>query len=140
MSQSYATRRASRPRVILAEDDVDMAHVLRFLLERQGYDVLPVFDGRRAVDLIDDEPPVDLLMVDVMMPFVNGLQVVRRMRSTPGWEGVPALVVSGKSGEDDIVEAFEAGANDYVTKPFRPRELAARVRELIERHRAARVA
>lgn len=125
---------------MVAEDDVEMAHVLRFLFEREGYDVVVVEDGRQALARVRGDDPLDLIVLDEMMPFVNGLQVVRELRERSGWADVPVLMVSGKSGEDDIVVAFDAGVNDYVTKPFRPQELAARVRGLLERHGAVRVA
>ena len=139
--QETATRvRAAPPRVIVAEDDVEMAHVLSFLLQREGYEVEVVRDGKAAIDRTRSGPPVDLVLLDVMMPYISGLQVVRELRAAPGWEGVPVIIVSGKSSETDVVAAMEAGANDYVTKPFRPRELIARARGQIARHRPRRVA
>ena len=124
-----------RPQVMLAEDDPEMSHVLEFLLRRQGFVVEAFADGRDAVRRIETGPPADLLLVDVMMPFVNGLHVVRALRLQQSWQGVPAIVLSGKSAEADIVEAFDAGASDYVTKPFKPNELIARVRALLNDRR-----
>lgn len=135
--QTGAPESGRPPRVILAEDDAEMAHVLEFLLGREGYRVELVRDGQAAVDRILSGRPVDAAVIDVMMPFVSGLQVVRTLRETADWEDVPVIVVSGKSSETDVVRAFDAGADDYLTKPFRPKEFVARVRALLERRRRA---
>lgn len=127
---------APRPQLLIAEDDVDMAFVLEFLMRREGYDVEVAADGRSAVERVQLGSPVDLLILDMMMPFVSGLQVLRTVRSAPGWESMPVLVVSGKSSEADVVEALEAGATDYLTKPFRPKEFVARVSGLLKRRSA----
>jgi len=125
------------PRVILAEDDAEMAHVLEFLLSREGFEVEVLRDGQAVVDRVGEGDPVEVVVVDVMMPYVSGLQVVRTLRSTAAWEDVPVIVVSGKSSEEDVVRAFDAGADDYLTKPFRPKEFVARVQALLERRRRA---
>jgi DNA-binding response OmpR family regulator len=119
---------------MVAEDDRDMSHVLEFLLTREGYSVHLARDGREAIRALEQEP-FDMVLLDVMMPFASGLQVVRQLRQTAGWEDVPVLIVSGKGAEGDVVNAIEAGATDYLTKPFRPRELVARVRAQVARTR-----
>lgn len=111
-----------------------MSHVLEFLLTREGYSVHLARDGREAIRALEQEP-FDMVLLDVMMPFASGLQVVRQLRQTAGWEDVPVLIVSGKGAEGDVVNAIEAGATDYLTKPFRPRELVARVRAQVARTR-----
>ncbi|NKB88591.1 MAG: response regulator [Acidobacteria bacterium] len=120
-------------RVMVAEDDPDMSHVLEFLLSREGFSVRLAKDGRDALRAIAVEDPFDLVILDVMMPFASGIQVVRALRQQAGWRDVPVMMVSGKGSESDIVAAIEAGASDYLTKPFRPRELVARVRAQITR-------
>lgn len=122
---------------MVAEDDVEMSHVFRFLFEREGFDVQTVSDGRAAVEAIRNERPPTVVLVDIMMPFVSGFQVIRALRATEGWETVPVIAISGKASEEDVVEAIEAGADDYVTKPFRPKELVARVKGLLQRRKAA---
>ena len=119
------------PLVLLAEDDVNMRYVLQYLLAREGYQVEPHADGEQIITRVSTGPPPALVVVDVMMPFVGGIEAVKSIRATRGWESVPVIVLSGKSSEEDMVAAFRAGANDYVTKPFRPRELIARVGALI---------
>lgn len=125
------------PRVMVAEDDRDMSHVLDFLLTREGFSVRLVRDGREALRAIAEEDPCDVVVLDVMMPFASGIQVLRALRQTPGWSGVPVIMVSGKGAETDVVRALEAGASDYLTKPFRPREFVARVRAQVVRSRSA---
>ncbi len=114
-----------------------MSHVLDFLLTREGFSVRLVRDGREALRAIAEEDPCDVVVLDVMMPFASGIQVVRALRQTPGWSGVPVIMVSGKGAESDVVRALEAGASDYLTKPFRPREFVARVRAQVVRSRSA---
>ena len=128
-----ATSTQRIPRVMVAEDDVDMAYVLEFLLSREGFQVDLVSDGRDAVRSIASEPAPDVVLLDVMMPFISGFQVVRAICDQPAWHGVPVIMVSGKGSEQDVVNALSAGADDYLTKPFRPRELVARVRGLLAR-------
>ena len=125
------------PRVLVAEDDRDMSHVLDFLLTREGFSVHLVRDGREALRAIAEEDPCDVVVLDLMMPFANGIQVLRALRQTPGWSSVPVIMVSGKGAENDVVRALDAGASDYLTKPFRPREFVARVRAQAVRARAA---
>jgi len=128
----------TRPiRVMVAEDDEEMSSVLEFLLRREGFDVRVVRDGRAALDTIPEEDPFDVVVLDVMMPFASGIQVVRAARDTPGWADVPVIMVSGKASESDVVAALGAGANDYLTKPFRPREFVARVRSQLARRSVA---
>jgi len=114
-----------------------MSHVLDFLLTREGFSVRLARDGREALRAIAEEDPCDVVVLDVMMPFATGIQVVRTLRQTPGWSNVPVIMVSGKSAEGDVVRALEAGASDYLTKPFRPREFVARVRAQVVRARAS---
>jgi DNA-binding response OmpR family regulator len=117
---------------LVAEDDELIAHLLKLLLERAGYAVHAVRDGKAAREFIEGQPAPDVALFDVMMPFHDGVELVRRMRAQPGWQRVPALMLTSKSDESDIVEALEAGANDYVLKPFQPNELMARVRRFVK--------
>ena len=120
------------PRIVIVEDDEDVALVLEYLLEREGYQVLSLADGREALRLVRTSSAPAMMVLDLILPFANGRQVVRDLRQTPGWEEVPVMMISGKSAEDDVVRCLEAGANDYLTKPFRPRELLVRVRRLLQ--------
>lgn len=117
------------PQVLVIEDDSEIAFLLQFMLQRDGFDVLSAADGRAAEQAIAGlaEPP-SLVLLDVMLPYVDGTQLLRQIRARPGWEAVPVLMLTAKSREPDIVRALELGASDYIVKPFQPMELLARIR------------
>ncbi len=116
-------------RVLVAEDDPKQANLLRVYLEREGHSVAVVGDGRAAMERCRAYQP-DLVVLDVMMPVVDGLDVCRILRVE---SAVPILLVTARSTENDILLGLDLGADDYVTKPYSPRELAARVRALLRR-------
>lgn len=118
------------PRVVLVEDDVMSAELLRFLVQRQGYTFEHVADGQQALNLLDGEPPAALIL-DWLLPYVDGMAVLEAVRRHATWSSVPVLVLTGKSREEDIVKALNAGANDFIAKPFQPGELTARLKRLI---------
>lgn len=123
--------RALTHRVLVVEDNQHTVHFLEFMLQRAGYEVLTALNGRDAQEILDNEEPVDIVLLDLMLPYVSGFELIAIARDNPDWRHVPILVVSGKILEQDIVRALDLGANDYVTKPFRPEELLARVRRII---------
>lgn len=116
-------------RILVAEDDPKQAHLIRVYLEREGHSVLVVDDGRRALEVARSRRP-DLLVLDVMLPGMDGFDVCRVIRDD---SDVPILLVTARVGEDDKLLGLDIGADDYVTKPFSPRELVARVRALLRR-------
>ncbi|AEG93430.1 response regulator transcription factor [Ramlibacter tataouinensis] len=119
------------PSALVVEDDEHIAHLLQFMLERQGYQVHLARDGRHGKELIETLPPPAFALLDVMMPFYDGFQLVTLLRAQPGWQAVPVIMLTAKTQERDIVRALEAGANDYVLKPFQPNELLARVKRFV---------
>lgn len=120
------------PSALVVEDDDHIAHLLKFMLEREKYKVHLARDGRQGRTMIETLPPPSFALLDVMLPFVDGFQLVALLRAQPGWEKVPVLMLTAKTQERDIVRALEAGANDYVLKPFQPAELLARVRRFVK--------
>ena len=118
-------------RVLVVEDHQHTAFLLKFMLERAVYVAIIARDGRQAQKAIKRLDPVDLILLDLMMPYVSGYQIIRDVRENRAWMDVPIIVVSAKVLEKDITQALDLGANDYVTKPFRPNELLARVRRTI---------
>lgn len=116
-------------RVLIAEDEVNIAAALSFLLEREGYNVACVEDGRTALARIEAEPPA-LLLLDVMLPKLNGLEVLRHVRATPGLSTVKVLVLTAKGQDRDRRLAAEAGADAFLSKPFSNAEVVARARAL----------
>ncbi|RSM89433.1 DNA-binding response regulator [Kibdelosporangium aridum] len=115
--------------VVLAEDDHKQAELVRRYLERENHTVAVVHDGRNALDEVRRQRP-DLVVLDVMLPGVDGLDVCRILRRE---SDVPVLMLTARSTEDDLLLGLDLGADDYVTKPFSPRELMARVRTLLRR-------
>jgi len=122
-------------RILMVEDEEDIAFLIRFMLERHGFTVDHAADGRQAIEKITSSSPPDLTLMDIMLPYHDGLELIERLRAQPGWESVPVLMLTAKAREMDIVRALELGADDYVTKPFQPEELLARIRRLLRRPR-----
>jgi DNA-binding response OmpR family regulator len=123
------TRAAS---ALVIEDDEHMAYLLTFMLERVGFAVTAIDNGSAAERLIDEGRTAGIVLLDLMLPQVDGFQLLLRMREQADWKHVPVIVVSARSAENDVVRAFELGADDYVTKPFRPHELLARIHRLTQ--------
>lgn len=119
-------------RVLVVEDNEHAAYLLRVLLERAGYEVSVSADGHDALARLKSMQPVDLVLLDLMLPYVSGYQVLIEARRDPQWRHVPIIVVTARTLEMDAVRALESGANDFVRKPFQPDELIARVRRAIE--------
>jgi len=118
--------------ILVAEDDPKQAELIRLYLERDGFDVSVVHDGTAALDRIRANPP-GLIVLDVMMPGIDGLEVLRSLGPE---SAVPVLLLTARSTENDVLLGLYLGADDYVTKPFSPRELVARVRTLLRRARS----
>lgn len=116
-------------KVLIADDDPQLVRALRITLAAHGYEVLAAPDGAAAIALAAKEHP-DIVMVDLGMPRLDGVQVIEALR---GWTTAPIIVVSGRTGSADKVEALDAGADDYITKPFAVEELLARIRALTRR-------
>ena len=114
----------------MVEDEEDTASLLRFLLERASYQVIHAKDGRQAQELADTIAPPDIVLLDVMLPFLSGLQVLTYLRKRDGWGKVPIVMLTA-DGEHDIKRALETGASDYMVKPFNPRELTSRLKRFV---------
>jgi two-component system alkaline phosphatase synthesis response regulator PhoP len=123
---------ANQPTALLIEDSEDIAYLVEFMIKREGLQVVRARDGREAEHAISTGPVPDLVLLDVMLPYVDGFQLMARIRAQPGWESVPVIMLTAKSQESDIVRALDAGANDYVVKPFQPFELLARLKRLLK--------
>jgi two-component system alkaline phosphatase synthesis response regulator PhoP len=122
--------------VLVVEDDEYIGRILSFLLKRQGYDVELLRDGLAARQLIDSDRPLPVLvLLDVMLPYVNGFDLMATLRAKVAWKSVPVVMLTGGAMERDVVRAFDAGADDYVIKPFQPAELLARVRRFLKEDR-----
>jgi len=120
-----------RPIALVVEDDEHIGQLLKFMLERVGYTVALAADGRAAQAHIQSQAAPAVALLDVMLPYLDGLQLVGLVRSQPGWESVPVIMLTAKAQERDIARALAAGANDYIVKPFQPEELLARLRRFV---------
>lgn len=124
---------AALPSCLVVEDDELIAHVLVHLLKREGYRVQRCADGREARTAIEQSAqPPGLILLDVMLPYVDGYELIRVIRERKDWITVPIIMLTAKQQEHDIVRALDAGATDYVVKPFQPNELMARLRRILK--------
>ena len=118
-----------KKKIILAEDNSTLSLLLKFRLEKEGYELFMATDGKQAVDLIENEHP-DLVLSDVMMPFISGLEVISHLRNKLNLD-TPIIVFSSAGQEEMVLKAFNLGANDFMGKPFSPNELVIRIKRLI---------
>src|SRR5689334_10272302 len=123
-------------RLLLVEDDRALADLVTFHLERSGYDVARTDEGEEALILVDEVKP-DVVLLDWMIEGVSGIEVCRRLRRRSSTANVPIMMLTARGEESDRIRGFETGADDYVTKPFSPRELVARVGAVLRRVRPA---
>jgi DNA-binding response OmpR family regulator len=121
-----------RPVVLVADDDPDILMLVSFRLDRAGYDVIQAQDGEEAVRLAVEHEP-DLAVLDVMMPKLDGYEATRKLRSHETTSRLPVILLTARVQEADVARGFEAGADDYVKKPFSPQELGARVQAVLGR-------
>ena len=121
--------------VLVADDDADIRDLVAFKLEQVGFDVIAVEDGQTAVEQARSRQPT-LAVLDVSMPGLSGIEVCRMLRSDPATSGLLILMRTARVQEQDVEGGFSAGADDYVTKPFSPRELVSRIQALLSRARA----
>jgi two-component system response regulator MtrA len=122
-------------RIVVADDDADIRDLVGFKLRQAGHEVETVEDGAAAVAAAQAVRP-DLVILDVMMPGMGGLDATRALRLDPALARVPVILLTARAQESDIEQGFGAGADDYVVKPFSPRELASRVAAVLARSRA----
>jgi DNA-binding response OmpR family regulator len=127
----------SGSRVLVADDDRIVRRIVVAKLSGLGYEVREAEDGQEALDLLVGGEVPDLLITDSLMPRMNGLELVRSIRSSPdgALSTLPVIMLTSRQGEHDVIEGLETGLDDYVTKPFSPDELAARVRTALWRAR-----
>lgn len=119
-------------RVLAIEDESDILEVIQYNLEREGYEVLTSKNGEDGLELIREEHP-DLILLDLMLPDLDGLEVCRKIRSDDEIKQIPVIMVTAKDTESEVVLGLGVGADDYITKPFNPKELVARVKAVLRR-------
>lgn len=120
--------------ILVADDDMDIRDLVAFKLEQAGYDVVAVDNGLAALTEATQNPP-DLVVLDVMMPGMSGIDVCRQLRQDASTKGLPIILLTARAQEGDVEVGFGAGADDYIVKPFSPRELVSRVEAVLARMR-----
>jgi DNA-binding response OmpR family regulator len=127
------------PLVLVADDEEDIRALVAFRLQRAGYDVITAADGEEALTLATTRLP-DVVVLDMMMPKATGLEVTRSLRGQDTTKDIPVILLTARAQEADVASGFEAGADDYVKKPFSPKDLQLRVQAMLERQPAASAA
>ena len=127
-----------RPHILVVEDEGPIVELLRYNLETSGYSVSVATDGDEALELVAEEPP-DAVLLDWMLPRKSGIEVCRQLRAKAGTRMLPIILLTARGEEEDRVRGLETGADDYIVKPFSPRELEARLRAVLRRSRPAMV-
>ena len=122
----------SKERILVVEDEEDILELLRYNLSREGYQVACVMSGEEVLKKAVSEP-LELILLDLMLPGIDGLEVTRILKNDSKTRGIPIVMVTAKGDEADIVTGLELGADDYITKPFSPRVLIARIRAILRR-------
>lgn len=122
----------SARRILIADDDIDALRLVGMMLERQGYEIIAATNGQQALQKAVESQPA-LIILDVMMPAMDGYEVAAKLRNHPATESIPIMMFTAKAAVNDRIAGFQAGADDYVTKPAHPRELTSRVESLLER-------
>lgn len=122
----------SHETILVVDDEQDILELLRYNLEREGYRVITVETGEAAVEKSLSGDP-DLIVLDLMLPGIDGVEVCRRLRAKEELSDVPVIMLTAKSEDSDVISGLEVGADDYVTKPFSPKVLIARIRALLRR-------
>lgn len=125
-----AESKAAKPRVVVADDDNDIRRLVQLTVANAGCEVTTAPDGESALQAVREVMP-DLVILDVLMPRMDGWEVAKELKRDPKTAGIPIMFLTSKGQEHDVLEGFEAGGADYVVKPFSPRELQARVRSAL---------
>jgi len=126
----------SAAKMLIVEDDAALAELIQWHFEREGFDVRQTPDGEEALMLAQEQSP-DIVLLDWMVEGISGIEVCRRLRRLPATANVPIIMLTARGEEEDRIRGLETGADDYVTKPFSPRELVARVAAVLRRIRPA---
>ena len=127
-----------RKRILVVDDEIYIVHILEFTLTMEGYEVLTAADGEEALRRLEQDRP-DLVVLDVMMPKVDGYEVLRRIRADEDFRQMPVILLSAKGRPMDRETGLEIGADDYIVKPFSPRRLLEKIQNLLERARLSQV-
>ena len=121
-------------KIVLAEDEPQIARLVEFKLKKEGYEVTWKTNGEEALEAIRKEKP-DLILLDIMMPVMDGYEVLRRIREDENLKSIPVVMLTARAQERDVVKGIDMGADDYIAKPFHPAELLARVKRILSKEK-----
>lgn len=124
--------------IVVIDDEDDIRELIRYNLSKEGFEVIPAVSGEEGLAIIRSTKP-DMVILDLMLPGIDGLEVCRQLKQDPILKSIPVIMVSARGGEPDVVSGLELGADDYVPKPFSPRVLLARVKSVLRRGKSAPV-
>lgn len=124
----------ARETILIVDDEEDIIELIRYNLKNEGYDILTAFTGEQAIKIARQSLP-DLIVLDLMLPGIDGLEVTKFLKNSAQTKELPIVMLTAKGEESDIVTGLELGANDYISKPFSPKELLARIRAILRRRR-----
>jgi two-component system phosphate regulon response regulator PhoB len=122
----------AKKRILVVEDDRDINELIRYNLEKEGFEVLSLYDGLQAVEMVKSRKP-DLVLLDLMLPECDGLDICRELKSEADLKGIPVIMITAKGTESDVVIGLSMGADDYIVKPFSPQVLLARIKAIFRR-------
>ena len=123
-------------RVLVVEDEPENRLFIGLMLRTEGYEVVEAEDGHNALEVLGREPLPELILLDVMMPGLNGWQVFQRLREDPRWSAIPVVMLTALAQRADVERAVQLGVEGYLTKPFEPQDLIHTIEEMLERHPA----
>lgn len=121
-----------KEKILLVDNEHDIVEFLQYNLEQEGFDVVPAYDGEEALDKLSENP--DLIILDIMMPRLDGFEVFKRIRAREEFNSTPIIFLTAKSGEVDEIKGLELGASDYIQKPISPKKLIARVKSNLRKN------
>lgn len=123
---------AEKLKILIIEDSPVIVGMVVFMLKREGYEPLVAEDGNKAMGFLQGNVVPDAVILDILLPYVDGFELLTKMRTLPAWQKVPIIMLTGKSQETDVVRGLDLGADDYLVKPLRSLELAARLRRFLK--------
>jgi len=123
---------AMAKKIVLAEDEPQIARLVEFKLKKEGYQVVWKENGKEALEAIKADRP-DLILLDVMMPVMDGYEVLRQIKEDENLRNIPVIMLTARAQERDVVKGIDSGVEDYITKPFHPAELLARVKRILRK-------
>ena len=132
MSSSPEAADSSKRRILVVDDEPHIGRIIQLKLENDDYEVRLVGDGQQAMDVLEGDDEIDLVLLDIMMPYLSGFDVLKEVKKIPHREGMPFIVLTAKGQDSDRTKALELGAIDFFTKPFSPNKLLGRINEILD--------